>query len=341
MDGFYGAEGTNLTFGHYNQSTIPIYWDMAEEYASSDNFWAANLSYSLPNHWYLLAGQTPPISYDSYIKTVADRTTYRNQSNATTSIQDELNRTNVSWDYYDYPLLPENQSFATIGFGTAYDYWNPLAGRAESYSAPFDSHFVDRSQLVSDVNNRDLPNISWVIPTPQNSDHPGYNNSDGESWVSSLVDTLEASSYWNSTVIFVTWDDYGGFYDHVPPPKVLNDVLSFRAPILVISPYAKENYISHTQLDFFSLLRFIEWQFGIRCVTVLDCLAPLPLDFFNFNQAPRTPILFGTSWASTPYPMPLQKAGAMDMSCRSCLAIDPGAWGPSALPPGDPITDWS
>jgi len=342
MDGFYQAEATNLTFGHYNQTTEPIYWDMAEEYASSDNFWAANLSYSLPNHWDLIAGQSPAISYNSYIKTPTDRYTYRAESNATTTIQDRLNGSSVSWDYFDYSLLPENLSFQNLGFGTAYDYWNPMAARAESYSSAFDSHFLDRTDLVSDILNGTLPNISWAIPSPQDSDHPGYNGSAGEAWVSSLVDTVEASQYWNSTVIFVTWDDYGGFYDHVAPPRLLGGAqLSFRAPVLVISPYAKENYISHVPLDFYSLLRFVEWQFGLGCVTALDCLAPLPLDFFDFNQTPRLPILFGDAWNTTPYPIPLQTTDALNLGCTSCLRIDPGLWGTPYVPPGETISDWS
>jgi phospholipase C len=342
MNGFYEAEGTNLSFGHYNASTVPIYWDMAEEYATSDNFWAANLSYSLPNHWYLLSGQAPPISYDSYIKSVSDQRTYRSQANNTSTIQDLLYKANVSWNYYDFSLLPAAQSFATTGFGTAFDYWNPLASRAESYTSTFDSHFVNRTQFLGDVQNSTLPSVSWVIPSAEDSDHPGYNNSAGEAWVSQLVNTVESSPYWNSTVIFLTWDDYGGWYDNVAPPKILSDVLSFRAPIIVISPYAKENYISHVQLDFFSLLRFVEWQFGLGCLTALDCLAPLPLDFFNFNQAPRAPILFGATWNSTRYPIPLQQTEAMNMACTSCRAVNLSAWAQSpANPANTTITDWS
>jgi phospholipase C len=341
MDGFYLAESTNITFGHYNQSTIPIYWDMAEEYASSDNFWAANLSYSLPNHWDLLSGQMPAIAYDSYIKTTSDRTTYRAESNGTTSVEDLLNRSNVSWAYYDNALLPETQSFATTGFGTGFDYWNPMAARAESYEPDIDPHFQDRTNFLSAVQNGTLPNVSWVIPTPQDSDHPGYNNSAGEAWVSQLVNTVEASQYWNSTVIFVTWDDYGGWYDHVAPPRILNSLLSFRAPILVISPYAKENYISHTQLDFFSLLRFVEWQFGLGCISLFDCLASVPLDFFNFNQPPRAPIYFGTAWDTTTYPMPLQAEEPLDTSCSTCLQVNWTAWENASTAGAPSVTDWS
>jgi phospholipase C len=331
MNDFYNAEGrTTTTFGHYNATTLPIYWDIAEEYATSDHFFAANLSYSLPNHWYLLAGQAPPIAEISYIKNTTDRSTYLNESNATASIQDVLNRTNVSWKYYDFPLGSYVNETRVSGWGTAYDYWNPLAARAESYQPQFASHFVSRDDLLTDLSNHTLPSISWVIPAANESDHPGYNVTTGEEWVAELLNAVESSSYWRSTAVFVIWDDYGGWFDHVAPPRSYADLLSFRSPILVVSPYARENYISHESLDFFSLLRFIEWQFGLGCVTALDCTATLPFDFFNFDQAPRGPWLFPTLWTAASYPMPLQRVETVSPPCANCLRIDTSLWGPGA-----------
>lgn len=335
--GFYLAEhAATVPFGEYNGSTDPIFWDMAEQYASSDNFFAANLSYSLPNHWYLLAGQAPPISYDSYVKNVTDRSTYLDEANLTSTIQDRLNGTNVSWKYYDYSLLPYNLSIKTTGFGTAFDYWNPLAGRAESYTNTSASHIVPRTDILSDLANGTLPDLSWVVPIANASTHPGYNITLGESWVAQLVDAVENSSYWNSTAIFVVWDDYGGWFDHVPPPKVLSKVLSFRSPILVISPYAKENYISSQFLDFFSLLRYDEWTFGIACMTPLDCSAPLPFDFFDYNGTARPPMLFPTDWLSASYPMPLQPPGAGPTLCPRCGIISYPVWNGADVPSTNP-----
>jgi phospholipase C len=326
MNGFYPGEKTNISFGHYNQTTIPIYWDMAEEYASSDNFWAANLSYSLPNHWYLISATTPAIAYSSYVGYAGSNSPYLSESNSTSTIEDLLLHSTTSWKYYDTALLPYSQAINENGWGTAYDYWNPMAARAESYNSSFDDHFVPRSDFISDIQNNTLPNVSWVIPNVSASDHPGSNNSLGEAWVSQLVNAVESSNYWNSTAIFVSWDDFGGWYDHVAPPTILGDLLSFRAPILVISPYAKENYISHTQLSFMSLLHFIEWQFGLGCLRALDCLAPLPLDFFDFNQVPRDPILFQTSWTTAKYPMTLQSGSPLNFGCSSCRAISWSDW---------------
>lgn len=334
MNGFFQAEGTGLSMGHYNQSTIPIYWDMAEEYASADNFWGANLSYSLPNHWYLVAGQTPPRAYNNYVGFNGLDPTYLDQSNNTTSVEDLLAHSSASWKYYDNGLGAYSKAITGTGiFGTAYDYWNPMAARHESYTSNFTTHFVPRSSFLTDLQSGGLPNISWVIPAPADSDHPGFNNSYGETWVAQLVDAVENSTYWNSTAIFLSWDDYGGWYDGVAPPSILGHLLSFRAPLLVISPYAKENYISHVFGDFFGLLRFVEWQFGLGCIGPLDCLAPLPLNFFDFNQAPRPPILFGTDWSSTTYPMPLQAGLPLGMACGTCGSVPENAWAGSYTTP--------
>ena len=339
-DGFYSAEAYSLMpFGHYNGSTIPIYWDMAEEYAISDNFFASNMSYSLPNHWDLLAGRSPSIAYNSYIKNGSDRVTYLRQANATPTIQDLLNSTHVSWTYYDYALSPQNQSYLNSSWGSAYDYWNPLAARGESYSPTYASHFQPRQNILNDLADGSLPALSWVIPTATASDHPGYNLTAGESWVAQLVDAVEGSPDWSSTAIFVIWDDYGGWYDHVAPPTVGSELLSFRSPILVISPYSKVNFISHTFLDFYSLLRFDEWMFGLKCQTWYDCTAPMPFDFFDFNQSERAPILFPTNWSQATYPMDLQQVGPGPTICPSCSDRDWSTWSNQSLPPKNPLGD--
>ncbi len=342
MDGFYDAEGTTIAFGHYNQTTIPIYWDMAEEYGLADNFWGGNLSYSLPNHWYLVSGATPEYAYDNWLGEDGVQSVYLDEANSTRTIQDLLVNHSYSWKYYDTPLLPYGQAIDGGFWGSAYDFWNPMAARAETYTAQFDRHFVPRSDFLSDINDSKLPNVSWVIPDFAYSDHPDSNNSYGEAWVAELVNAVEASPYWNSTVIFITWDDYGGWYDHVPPSTVLGDLLSFRMPLLVISPYAKEGFIDHSPMDFMSLLRFVEWQFSLGCLRPLDCFAPLPLGMFDFNQPPRAPLLFGTQWDTTHYPIPLQQPGVAERTCTDCQAIDPAAWsGSFSPPPGSVGVDWS
>jgi phospholipase C len=335
MNGFYGAEYSgSLPFGHYNGSTLPIYWDMAEQYATSDNLFAGNLSWSLPNHWYLMAGAVPHVTQFSYLDSAVARQSYLNQSNHTKTIQDTLNGSSTSWKYYDWKLAPyaraiNNMNF--VGAASAFDYWNPLAARAESYQSYYNQHFAARGDFVKDLKNGTLPQISWLIPLFSFSDHAPANVTMGESWVAQLVNAVEASPEWNSTAIFVIWDDYGGYYDHVAPPRVHANLLSFRSPILVISPYARENYISHVQLSFFSLLHFVEWRFKLGCLTRLDCAAPLPFDFFNFNQSARPPMYFATDWTKASYPMPLQAGG--NAPCAGCLDPTPSYWAPNDTAP--------
>jgi phospholipase C len=103
--------------------------------------------------------------------------------------------------------------------GDAYDFWNPFAAKASSYSEEYASHFVERGQIFSDLENGILPNVSWVIPSDTLSEHPPANIKLGMNWVTYVIDSIMNSQYWNSTAVIVTWDDYGEFYDHVAPQK--------------------------------------------------------------------------------------------------------------------------
>jgi phospholipase C len=347
MNGFYAAEGSSTNaFGHYNGSTIPIYWDLAEEYALSDNTFAGNLSYSLPNHWSLLSGTVPPIAWDSYVLSPADRLTYLHEANSSSTVEDLLNTTNVSWNYYDWSLLPYSQAVNTTGVvadGAAYNFWSPMAGQGQSYESQYSTHFVPRTNFLTDAAAGSLPDLSWLIPPWGSSDHPGTNLTAGEAFVAQAINAVETSPDWSSTAIFLTWDDYGGFYDQVAPPTVFGAQLSFRAPLLVISPYARENYISSQFLDFFSLLHFDEWQFGLGCLTQFDCTAPLPFDLFNFNQTARSPVIFPTVPSAAIYPMPLQPPNYGPLVFRAHhVVVIPLAWNNnSTLPTGVTILDAS
>ena len=315
MNGWWGAEGDrNMTFGHYNASTVPFYWDLAEEYASGDNFFSSTLSYSLPNHWYLMAASSPP-AMEYYFGAHLSHThlhTYLNQANQTRSVQDLLaNHPNVTWKYYDWSLPPYQQAINawTGGTGSAYDLWNPLAAQHESYTASYTAHYENRTSFFTDALNGTLPNVTWLIPPYNESDHPGASLTTGSAWTASVIDALEASPEWNSTAIFLTWDEYGGWYDHVAPPSFgSNWGYGFRVPLLVISPYAKENQIVHEFGSFDSILQFVEWRFGLGCLNALDCNSTRLSSFFDFHQAPRAPIIFSTNMATIRYPVPLQNA---------------------------------
>ena len=308
MDGFYPSEASGREpFGHYNGSLVPIAWDLAEEYALGDDFFSSALSYSLPNHWYLLAGQAPPVTINEGFSKPTYRHVYLNEANGTRTVQDLLNASpSVTWKYYDWALSNYSAAINTRpGLdGSAYNNWNPLAARAESYTQWYASHFAPRSDFFNNTAAGKLPDVSWIVPAINYSDHPPANLSAGESFIANVVDAVEASPEWPSTAVFLVWDDYGGFYDHVAPPSIDPLGLSLRVPMIVISPYTPAGLVVHSLGYFESLLHFVEWRFGLGCLTLRDCNAPLPFGYFNFNATARAPLLFPSNASLAVYPYP-------------------------------------
>ena len=130
--------------------------------------------------------------------------------------------------------------------------------------------------------------MTWVTPTCANSDHSSCYSTTGPDWVAAVVNAIGESPFWTNTVIFVMWDEWGGWYDHVKPPYVDYDGLGFRVPLLVISPYAKRGYVSHVQYEHGSLLKFVEDRFGLARLAATDARAnSLEKDCFDFSQPPR------------------------------------------------------
>ncbi len=344
MNGFYAAAGPP-SLGHYNASTVPVYYDLAEEYGLADDFFSGALSYSLPNHWYDLAAAPPNASLQNRLGGPAGAAidhTYLNEANLTATIETQLKGTGITWKYYDTRL--SNYSAAIqVPSGSAYNYWDPLMAQAQSYAPGEASHFVDRSSFFTDARLGTLPDISFVIPDVADSDHPPENITAGQTWVASVVDALEASPEWNSSVLFITWDEYGGFYDHVRPPDVSSAGEGFRVPLIAVSPWARQGYVDPKNLTFESLLHLTQKRFSLGCLGPQDCEAKLPLKMFNFNRpTPRAPIYI-SPFANASYPMPLESSGAL-----------PPFYGPYVPPPGtgvgmsvaeaefaDPSVDWS
>ncbi len=144
------------------------------------------------------------------------------------------------------------------------------------------------SQFLTDIAAGSLANITWITPTYKASDHPGFDASQGPAWVASLVDAIGKSPFWSSTAIFIMWDDWGGWFDPVPPVYEDYDGLGFRVPLLMISPYAKKGYVTHVQYETSSVLRYIEDNFDLPQLAASDARANDPAsDAFDYAQKPR------------------------------------------------------
>ncbi len=199
------------------------------------------------------------------------------------TIAETLDAAGVTWKYY-----APNVSMLEGGSGRR------LRQSAKSALGPTGSRNVISPQttVLTDAANGRLAQVSWVIPNAADSDHAGSQSDKGPSWVAGVVNAIGRSQYWNTTAIVVLWDDWGGWYDGVPPPQLDFVGLGIRVPCIIISPYARSGYISHTQYEFGSVLKFIEETFHLPSLGpasrgYTDTRARSIANSFDFKQKPR------------------------------------------------------
>lgn len=281
----------NRSFITYQQSDIPVYWAYAQQYGLSDNFFSSFATSSTPNHTALIAGTTffDATTHETGCKSPSnnlilgkDRTTgiqsWVYPCVTINSIPQELDAAGITWNYYG-PV----------------DVWNAPATIKAIANSPHDIR--SGTQFVTDVKNGQLAEVSWVTPAGC-SDHPPQVIQCAENYVSTQInaimdphniDPVTGQPYWNDTVIFLTWDDWGGFYDPVPPPSTGDQFgLGPRVPLIAISAYTKPGYISHAWGEFSSFLKFVETNWGVQSLGQRDSLNISNLmDFFDFTQTPQ------------------------------------------------------
>jgi phospholipase C len=289
----------NPQYAYVPQAEVQQYFNLAQAYVLSDNTFASQLDGSFSAHQYLVAGWAggtvntpyPNAAYvwgcDSPSGTLVDeitplRTIGSNEFPCFTypTITSELDAAHLTWRYY----APAN-GYPATGF-----IWSTLDANSQIRNGPeWATNVVSpETQVLADVQGGSLANVTWIVPDYANSDHTSTQSSTGPQWVTSVVNTIGKSRFWNSTVIFVLWDDWGGWYDHVAPPQPDYDGLGFRVPMLIISPYAKQNYVSHVQYETASVLRFIEQRWNLKAMQAADARAVSPLrDTLNLKAAPR------------------------------------------------------
>jgi phospholipase C len=310
--------------GYHTAQELPNYWTYAHRYVLQDHMFEPTASWSLPAHLFLVSEWSArctvlndPMSCTNAIEVPALPTDIGPAPHvppdyAWTDLTWLLHRSNVSWAYYikkgKEPDCETGEMFCkfkdqdprTPGI------WNPLPSFDTVRQDHQLSNIRPTSDLFKSLRSGHLPAVSWVIPSGVVSEHPTSSIRAGQAYVTSVVNSIMRSRDWSSTAIFLTWDDWGGFYDHVRPPVVDGNGYGFRVPGIVISPYARRGYIDHQQLSFDAFAKFIEDDFlGSRRLNPLTDGRPDPrptvrenvrglgnlVHDFNFSQRPRPPLL--------------------------------------------------
>lgn len=333
MDGFdllgTNANGSGLPFActypyqYVNPRDIAPYWDIAKAYVLADHTFQTQGSGSFTAHQDLIAAGTQIASNEALI----DNPTYfpwgcdANKTVKTaiikrggkvyrfggpfpclpyTTMRDLLDAKAVSWKFYANKVYPGgNPNAGTSGIWSAFD-----AIDAVRHSSEWGTNVVwPDTKIFNDIKNRQLPAVSWVTPDGSNSDHPAENSDkghvdNGPSWVASIVNAIGESGYWKSTAVIVLWDDWGGYYDHMPPPEPRDwqGTPGFRVPMLIVSPYVKP-HVDHTVYEFGSILRFIEDLWGLGSLGRNDADSTSIGNAFDFKIAPRAFHKIGSAYS--------------------------------------------
>jgi phospholipase C len=300
MDGFNleqtigGPKNAEYVYVPHYQSKP--YFDMAHEWVLADRMFQSQLDESFVAHQYIIAAQADwsvnlPTGrwgcgggkYD-LVETILTDRSYGPEIKPCydyKTLGDELDAAKLSWRFYA-------AHYGSDSSDAGAEWSGYQAVRHIVYGPDWKKVISPNWKFITDVRAGKLANFTWITPVCDDSDHVNCPGDYGPSWVTALVNTVGKSKFWDSTAIFVQWDDWGGLYDHVPPPYQNRDGLGFRVPLLVISPYAKHDYVSHVQYETASVLRFAEDLWGLGRLAAADRRATSPgRDCFDFSQPPR------------------------------------------------------
>jgi phospholipase C len=285
--------GHDLALSQYQQSDIPAYWSYATHYTLADNFFSTILGPSFPNHLVTVASQSGgvinnPINIlhgawgcDSGAQARVEKVDAQGRHHFVRpcfnfrTLPDVFSDRNISWAYYA----------PTIG-QPGYN-WSALdAIRHIRYSPLWQQNVRPQAAFFRDIRRGRLPTVSWLTPDGAHSEHPPYSMCAGENWTVQRINAVMRSRYWKDTAIILTWDDFGGTYDHVAPPRKNLIMFGPRVPTIVISPYARAHHVDHHEYDFNSILRFLETWLRLPALTQYDASAVNLAGALNFKQKP-------------------------------------------------------
>jgi phospholipase C len=294
MDGFanHNTSSPLLPFSYVQLSDTTPYWNLAASYTLGDRMFQSNTGPSFAAHQYMIAGQSGQVSENPNGIWGCDATPATRAAligpNGTdlpgiypcfdySTMADLLDAQGISWKYY---APPSTDSFFVVSAFQAI--------RHIRFGNDWNANVVSpQTQVLTDIGQGKLASVTWIVPDLAHSDHPGSNSNEGPDWVASITNAIGSSPFWDSTAIFITWDDWGGWYDHVNPPQVDSMGLGFRIPLLVVSPYARHGYVSHVVHEPSGFLTYIEKLFGLPNLGSRDVLADDYSDCFDYTQAPK------------------------------------------------------
>lgn len=278
----YASENGDLAMDYFDKTSVgaandgqqfgvSALWDIAQQYALSDNFFASAMASEPSNMLSMIAADvgtgTEPYGYPQ-LDTCSQALFLQNQDVGATitpplsfqTVGDQLTAAKISWTWY-HEFFSNEQNGTCLHYvpqENAFQYFQTTANSANVQNFAL-------SDFQSALASGNVPSVAWVTASPGHSMHPGQGNiANGIEWLTDLVNAVKNSAAWSNTAIMVLWDESGGWYDHLPPPQMSGTIgLGARVPVLVISPFAKNNYISHQQMDFVSILRFIQWNWAL------------------------------------------------------------------------------
>lgn len=304
MDGFdliVGAfqDGRLINYTQYQRPQIPNYWALASRFALADEFFTSVHGPSFPNHLYTIAAQSGgAINNPSYGSNGGTHWGCDNFGSMVDAIDangkqflevpcfnfqtvaDSIDAAGLTWRYYGPPKSIPGYKWSVFD---AIDHIR--------FGPEWKTNVRPNSIFFKDVARNNLASMTWITTESDQSEHPEEGaECAGENSSVSFVNAIMNSPEWGSTVIFISWDDFGGFYDHVAPPQLDLLGLGPRVPLLIISPFARSGYIEHTQLEFSSVVKFIEEVYGLPFLTSRDTDSNEMFDAFDFVDAPLPPM---------------------------------------------------
>ena len=309
----------NPQFKYINPADVQPYFTLAETYTFGDHMFQTNQGPSFPAHQFIISGTSAPTApgdpksdwfaseNPGGIPKAGANTGCTAPPNEFVFLIDPSGNESPAYPCYDHPTLTD----LLDAKGLSWRYYTPTPGLLwtgpnaiqhicgpnnppPNATACIGSDWVsnviiNQTQVLTDISSNQLPAVSWVIPDGAESDHAGpADDGSGPSWVTSIVNAIGASQYWSNTTIIITWDDWGGWYDHVAPKVINSYEYGFRVPLIVVSPYAKPAYISQVTHDFGSILKYIETVFSLSTISpgYADAMADDLSDCFDYNQTP-------------------------------------------------------